>query len=185
MGVTILITLRWISAVHVWCSFIEHHCFSHNSASRFLCWKKWWKLIDLMPCVRLSPSTHTIAELNPKHITHSGDLLSLFLHPFSACGLELIQQRLRNRVLNKNRYVYPCVCISLRCIRGDTHTSNFWCWICLQCKLDIEIPYRCCEVWGQMLELAHLGITIWKRWIDFRWDPWKIGSSLFQANGSF
>ena len=62
-----------------------------------------------MPCVRLSPSTHTIAELNPKHITHSGDLLSPFLHPFSPCGLELIQQRLGNRVLNKNRYDYACV----------------------------------------------------------------------------
>ena len=60
-----------------------------------------------MPCVRLSPSRYTIAEFNPQHITHSGDLLSPFLHPFSACGLELIQQRLGNRVLNKNRYVYP------------------------------------------------------------------------------
>ena len=59
------------------------------------------KLIDLMPCVWLSPSIHTIAEFIPKHITHSGDLLSPFLHPFSACGLELIQQRLRNRVLTK------------------------------------------------------------------------------------
>ena len=62
-----------------------------------------------MPCVRLSPSRYTIAEFNPQHITHSGDLLSPFLHPFSACGLELIQQRLGNRVLNKNRYDYACV----------------------------------------------------------------------------
>ena len=62
-----------------------------------------------MPCVGLSPSIHTIAEFNPKQITHSGDLLSPFLHPFSACGLELIQQRLGNRVLNKNRYDYACV----------------------------------------------------------------------------
>ena len=68
MGVTILITLRWISAVHVWCSFIEHHCFSHNSASRFLCWKKWWKLIDLMSCVRLSPLEHTIFGINGNRI---------------------------------------------------------------------------------------------------------------------
>ena len=107
MGVTILITLRWISALDVWCSFMEHHFCSHSWASCFLCWKKWWKLIDLMPCVRLSPSRYTIAEFNPQHITHSGDLLSPFLHPFLACGLELIQQRLGNRVLNKNRYVYP------------------------------------------------------------------------------
>ena len=66
-----------------------------------------------MPCVRLSPSRYTIAEFNPQHITHSGDLLSPFPYPFLACGLELIQQRLRNRVLNKNRYVYPCVYVYL------------------------------------------------------------------------
>ena len=60
-----------------------------------------------MPCVWLSPSIHTIAEFNPKHITHSGDLLSPFLHPFSTSRIELIQQRLRNIVLKKNGYVYP------------------------------------------------------------------------------
>ena len=135
MGVTILITLRWISVLDVWCSFMEYYFCSHSWASCFLCWKKWWKLIDLMPCVRLSPSTYTIAEFNPKHITHSGDLLSLFLHPFSACGLELIQQMLRNRVFNKNRYVYPLYMHISWWTLGDMHTCDFWSLISFQCKL--------------------------------------------------
>ena len=100
-----------------------------------------------MPCVWLSPSTHTIAEINPQHITHSGDLLSPFLHPFLACGLELIQQRLRNRVLNKNRYVYHCVYVYL----FDELEE-----ICIQAIFDVrlvfnpswdgDISYRFCEV---------------------------------------
>ena len=103
-----------------------------------------------MPCVWLSPSIHTIAEFNPKHITHSGDLLSPFLHPFLACGLELIQQRLRNRVLNKNRYVYPCVYVYLFDEFDEFEE------ICMQAIFDVrsvfnasydgDIPYRFCEV---------------------------------------
>ena len=68
MGVTILITLRWISAVHVSCSFIEHHFFSHSSASCFLCWKKGWKLIGLVWCVKLSPPwTRRWDQTKPHH----------------------------------------------------------------------------------------------------------------------
>ena len=100
-----------------------------------------------MPCVGPSPSTHTIAEFNPKHITHSGDLLSPFLHPFLACGLELIQQRLGNRVLNKNRYVYPCVYVYLFdefeeiCIQEIYDVRSVF-----NASYDGDIPYRFCEV---------------------------------------
>ena len=76
MGVTILITLRWISALDVLCSFIELHFCSHSSASCFLCWKKEWKLIDWMRCVRLSPRKVTIAEINQNSIARSGGIHS-------------------------------------------------------------------------------------------------------------
>ena len=100
-----------------------------------------------MPCVRLSPSIHTIAEFNPKHITHSGDLLSPFLHPFLACGLELIQQRLRNRVLNKNRYVYPCVYVYLfEELEEICKQAIFDVRSVLNASCDGEVTYRFCEV---------------------------------------
>ena len=100
-----------------------------------------------MPCVWLSPSIHTIAEINQNHITHSGDLLSPFLHSFLACGLELIQQRLRNRVLNKNRYVYPCVYVYLFDeLEEICKQAIFDVRSVLNTSCDGDIPYRFCEV---------------------------------------
>ena len=125
MGVTILNTLRWISALDIRCSFIEHHFCSHSWASCFLCWKKWSKLIDLMPCVWLLPLTYTIAEFNPNAITHLGDFSSLSSIRFQPVDLNRFNRYLEIEYSTKIPTSTLGICISLCWARGDVHTRDF------------------------------------------------------------
>ena len=139
-----------------------------------------------MPCVGLSPSIHTIAEFNPKHITHSGDLLSPFLHPFSACGLELIQQRLGNRVLNKNRYDYACVYAYLFDeLEEICKQAIFDLRSVLNTSWDGEITYYFLGILRpnvRTCSLRYNGIKAMNRFLLGSMKDWVI---VFHANGSF
>ena len=125
MGVTILNTLRWISALDIRCSFIEHHFCSHSWASCFLCWKKWSKLIDLMPCVWLSrlhtPLLSSIRMPSPIW----GICSSLSSIRFQPVDLNRFNRYLEIEYSTKMPTSTLGICISLRWARGDVHTRDF------------------------------------------------------------
>ena len=125
MGVTILNTLRWISALDIRCSLIEHHFCSHSWAGCFLCCKMWSKLIDLMSCVWFSPLTYTIAEFNPNAITHLGDFSSLSSIRFQPVDLNRFNRYLEIEYSTKMPTSTLGICISLRWARGDVHARDF------------------------------------------------------------